>query len=199
MEFKELVQKRYAARLYEDKKIDDDKIDQILEIIRLSPSGLNLQPWKIKIVADEELKEKLYQNSMDMKHIATCSHVMVFCANTDFSGQVEKIINGMKEANVPEEDIKFYNTTVNGFIENIPPEGRLCEAQKNVFIAVTQGVYAATSLDIDSCIVTGFDPNAYSEILDLPSNIVPTVLVLLGYAVDEPIPKMRFPKEEIFF
>ena len=199
MEFEELVQKRFAARTYEDRKIDDDKIDQILEMIRLSPSALNLQPWKIKVVADDELKEKLYQNSMEQKHIAECSHVLVFCANTDLPGQAEKIINGMKAAGVPEENLKFYEMAAENLSNRIPPEARLCEAQKNVFIAATHGIYAAKSLGIDSCIVQGFDPATYSEILELPSDIVPTVLVLLGYAADGPMPKMRFPKEEIFF
>lgn len=197
MEFKELVQERYAARLYEDRKIDDEKIDQILEMIRLSPSALNLQPWKVKVVADDELKEKLYQNSMDQKHIATCSHVLVFCAIPDLPGQAEKIINGMKTAGVPEETIKFYEIAANNLNGNIPPETRLCEAQKNVFIAATHGIYAAKSLGIDSCIVQGFDPAAYSEILDLPSNIVPTILVLLGYGAGDTTPKVRFPKEDI--
>lgn len=199
MEFKELVQKRYAARVYEDRKIDDEKIDQILEMIRLSPSALNLQPWKVKVVADDELKEKLYQNSMDQKHITACSHVLVFCANSDLPGQAEKIINGMKSAGLPEENIKYYEMAANNLVGRIPPEARLCEAQKNVFIAATHGIYAAKSMGIDSCVVQGFDPAAYSEILELPSNIVPTVLVLLGYAADDPAPKARFPKEEIFF
>lgn len=197
MEFKELVHERYAARVYEDRKIDDEKIDEILEMIRLSPSALNLQPWKVKVVADDGLKEKLYQNSMDQKHIAVCSHVLVFCANADLPGLAETIINGMKSAGAPEETIKFYEMAANNLTGRIPPEARLCEAQKNVFIAATQGIYAAKSLGIDSCIVQGFDPVAYSEILDLPSNIVPTVLVLLGYAADEPAPKVRFPKEDI--
>lgn len=199
MEFKELVQKRFAAREYNGQKIDGDKIDQILEIIRLSPSALNLQPWKVKVVADDELKDKLYQNSLDQKHIAACSHVLVFCANTDLPGQAEKIINGMKAAGVPEENLKFYEMAADNLANRIPPEARLCEAQKNVFIAATHGILAAKSLGIDSCIVQGFDPAAYSEILELPSNIVPTVLVLLGYSTGEPMPKMRFPKEEIFF
>ncbi len=199
MEFKELVQKRFAARAYEDRKIDEDKIDQILEMIRLSPSALNLQPWKVKVVADSELKEKMYQNSMEQKHIAECSHVLVFCANTDLPGLAEKIISGMKAAGVPEETLKFYEMAADNLTNRIPPEARLCEAQKNVFIAATHGVLAAKSLGIDSCIVQGFDPAAYSEILELPSDIVPTVLVLLGYAASEPTPKMRFPKEEIFF
>lgn len=31
MEFKELVQKRYAARQYEDKKIDEETISKLLD------------------------------------------------------------------------------------------------------------------------------------------------------------------------
>ena len=45
----------------------------------------------------------------------------------------------------------------------------------------------------------GFDPNAYSEIQEIPSDIVPTIIVPLGYPADKPNPKMRFPKEDIFF
>ena len=45
----------------------------------------------------------------------------------------------------------------------------------------------------------GFDPAAYSEILELPDNLVPSIIVLLGYAADKPMPEVRFPKEEIFF
>lgn len=39
--------------------------------------------------------------------------------------------------------------------------------------------------------------NAWARILKLPENIVPTVLITLGYALEEPSPKMRFLKEEI--
>lgn len=196
MEFKKLVEKRFAARNYNEKKIDDDKIDQILEMIRLSPSALNLQPWKVKVIADDNLKEKLYQNSMDQKHIKSCSHGLLMCADTDLKGQAEKIINGIKLAGAPEEVLQFYEMAVKRLIQR-PEQELLCEAQKNVFIATTQGVYAAKSLGIDSCIVQGFDSEAFAQILELPENIVPTVLITLGYALDEPSPKIRFPKEEM--
>jgi nitroreductase len=45
----------------------------------------------------------------------------------------------------------------------------------------------------------GFNPEAYSEILDIPSGLVPTILVPMGYPADKQMPKMRFPKEDIFF
>lgn len=196
MDFKKLVEKRFAARNYNEKKIDDDKIDQILEMIQLSPSALNLQPWKVKVIADDNLKEKLYQNSMDQKHIKSCSHVLIMCADTNLKGQAEKIINGIKLSGAPEEVLQFYEMAVKRLIQR-PEQELLCEAQKNVFIATTQGVYAAKSLGIDSCIVQGFDSEAFAQILELPENIVPTVLITLGYTLEESSPKIRFPKEEM--
>lgn len=198
MEFNELIHERYAARAYDNTKINDDKINQIIEMIRFSPSALNLQPWKIKIISDDKLKEELYENSRDQKHIASCSHLLLFCANTDIRGNGDKVINSMKaSADWPDGIIEFIETGVNIFLTNFTPDDIISQAQHNVFIAVTHAVYAAKSLGIDSCIVQGFDPVAYSKILDLPSEIVPTVLVTLGYATDEPLPKIRLPKEDI--
>jgi nitroreductase / dihydropteridine reductase len=45
----------------------------------------------------------------------------------------------------------------------------------------------------------GFSAEAYSEILDIPSNLVPTILVPIGYPADKQMPKLRFPKEDILF
>ena len=77
--------------------------------------------------------------------------------------------------------------------------GALYEAQHNVFIAAITAIYAAKSLGIDSCPMQGFDPASYSKILELPDNLVPTIIVPLGYAADKPMPKARFPKEDTFF
>jgi nitroreductase / dihydropteridine reductase len=80
-----------------------------------------------------------------------------------------------------------------------PDEAGICEAQHNAFIPAITTIYAAKSLGIDSCPMQGFDPAAYSKILELPDNLVPNIIVPLGYASDKPMPKVRFPKEEIFF
>ncbi len=194
MEFKELVHERYAVREYDNRKIDDKDISEIIELVRLSPSGLNLQPWKIKIVHDNNLKEKLYQNSSKLnKHIASCSHLLVFCADTEI--HVEKIIGIMRDSGLPENDIKDYEELVSNYIDKVTLE----DLKRYVYIAVVQGVYAAKSLGIDSCIIGGFDPDTYSEILDLPSNLNPTLLITLGYAADKPGPKIRLAKEDILF
>ena len=43
---------RYATKKFDGKVIDDNKIDQLFEMIRYAPSALNLQPWKVKVVTD---------------------------------------------------------------------------------------------------------------------------------------------------
>jgi nitroreductase len=45
----------------------------------------------------------------------------------------------------------------------------------------------------------GFDPKEFSRILKIPAPLVPTMLCPVGYAADKPMPKLRFPKEEIVF
>ncbi|PIT84775.1 NAD(P)H-dependent oxidoreductase, partial [Candidatus Micrarchaeota archaeon CG10_big_fil_rev_8_21_14_0_10_45_29] len=51
----------------------------------------------------------------------------------------------------------------------------------------------------DSCPMEGFDAAQYSQILQLPENLVPTCVVPVGYAADEQREKLRFSKEEVFF
>jgi nitroreductase/dihydropteridine reductase len=199
MEFKSILEERFATKKFDGKKIDQDKIEQIMEMIRLSPSALNLQPWKIKIIADEDLKEKLSPASMDQPQIKSCSHLLVFCANSNLKGNADKLINDLKASGIPEKNIQFLESVLNNFLRMFPGEEGIHEAQQNAFIPAITAIYAAKSLGIDSCPMQGFNPAAYSEILELPDTLVPTIIVPLGYAADKPMPKVRFPKEEIFF
>jgi nitroreductase len=199
MEFKSILEERFATKKFAGKKIDQDKIEQIMEMIRLSPSALNLQPWKIKIIADEDLKEKLSPASMDQPQIKSCSHLLVFCANSNLKGNADKLINDLKASGIPEKNIQFLESVLNNFLRMFPGEEGIHEAQQNAFIPAITAIYAAKSLGIDSCPMQGFNPAAYSEILELPDTLVPTIIVPLGYAADKPMPKVRFPKEEIFF
>jgi nitroreductase / dihydropteridine reductase len=199
MEFNELLMARYATKEFDNKKIDDDTVDQILEMIRFAPSALNIQPWKVKVVKGQETKKKLSAASMDQAQINTCSHLLVFCANTDLSGNGEKVVNYMKTLGIPEENLKQFESVMNFFLSKFNEEKGLCEAQNNVFIAATTALYAAKSLGVDSCPMQGFDSSAYAEILGIPSGLVPTILVPMGYPADKQMPKMRFPKEDIFF
>lgn len=59
--FNELALKRYSVRKYEDKKVEKEKILEILEAARIAPSATNAQPWHFIVLTEDELKQKIAQ------------------------------------------------------------------------------------------------------------------------------------------
>ncbi len=197
MDFKQILMERYATKKFDGRDIGTDKLNAILDMTRYTPSAINLQPWKVKVVADQATKEKLSPLAMDQAQIKTCSHLLVFCANTDFETHAAMLVKGMKAAGVPEENVKGMEGFIGGFIKNMTPEYRVTEAQYHTFMAALTAIYAAKSLGVDSCPMQGFDVAGFSKALGLPKTLIPTLIVPLGYPADKPMPKARFPKEEL--
>jgi nitroreductase len=199
MEFKEIVMSRYATKKFDGRKIPEPKITELLELIRFAPSALNIQPWKIKVITDQKTKEQLRPASWNQEQITTCSHLLVFCANTDFAGLIKKLDQLLQKSRAPEEMRKMVIGMASELTAKMPPEQRLSWAQGQVFLALANALNGTKALGFDSCPMGGFDPKEYSRILALPPTVVPTMLCPVGYAADKPMPKVRFPKEDIFF
>ena len=198
MEFKEIVKERYATKKFDSSQIPEDKLNELLEIIRLAPSSFGLQPWVVKVVGDQETKKSLEPASMNQPQITTCSHILVFCANTQIKERVDGYEKMMKEAGVPEEKVNPYIGVMRDFEKSLPEEKKLSWAQRQTYIALANAVNGAKSLGFDSCPMEGFSQEQYSKILNLPDHLVPTALVTIGYAADKPHPKIRYPKEDLF-
>ena len=199
MEFKDIVMKRCATKKFDGKKIPEAKINELIELIRFAPSAINLQPWRIKVITDQKIKEQLFPATFNQEQTTTCSHLLVFCANTDVDGLIKKVDQTLKEGRVPDEMRNMVIGRAKEMNGRMSPEQRLGWAQRQVFLALGNALNGAKALGFDSCPMTGFDPQEYSRILKLPPHLVPTALCPLGYAADKPMPKLRFPKEDIFF
>lgn len=61
MNFLELVKQRYSCRAYKPLGVEKEKLEYILECVRLAPSAVNKQPWRFRIVSKEEDKVRLQQ------------------------------------------------------------------------------------------------------------------------------------------
>jgi nitroreductase len=199
MEFKDIVMQRYATKQFDSRMIDEQKLFALLDIIRFSPSAFNLQPWKIKVVTASKIKSNLRPHANDQPQITTCSHLLVFCANTELEHLVEKVVAGMEATGIPNGMVQQYAAMMKGYIGSMSPEQRMTFAREQIHIALGNAVNGAKSLGIDSCPMGGFDPVAFAEVLFLPDEYVPVVLCAVGYAVDKPHPKWRLPREEVFF
>lgn len=197
MKFQDLVMERYATKKFNGETISKEKVDKLLELIIYAPSSFNLQPWKIKIVTDQETKGKLSPLSWDQPQIKTCSHLLVFCADINIKTLIDKLENLMIKNGSKKESIAEYIGVMRSFEEGMSDEKKLSWAQRQLYIALGNAMNGAKELGFDSCPMEGFDSKGYKELLELDDNLVPTVLCPIGYADDESKPKIRFSKEEI--
>lgn len=58
MTFLELARKRYSCRNYQDKKVEKEKLDIILEAGRVAPTAVNFQPQRLLVITKAEGLEK---------------------------------------------------------------------------------------------------------------------------------------------
>ncbi|MBS3051816.1 MAG: NAD(P)H-dependent oxidoreductase [Candidatus Aenigmarchaeota archaeon] len=198
MNFEKIVQERYATKTFDGKSIPQSEVEKLLEIIRYASSSFNIQPWIIKIIPDKETKDKLSPASFDQPQIKSCSHLLVFCANKNVSENIDKLEKLMIANGSDPEKAREYTNMMRDFEKGMTDEKKLAWAQRQTYIALGNAINGAKSLGFDSCPMEGFDSDAYAKILNLSSNIVPTVLCPIGYGTDKPKPKLRFPKEEVF-
>ena len=59
MEFTELIRKRYSVRAYKPEPVEEDKLQQVLEAMRLAPTAVNRQPFQFIVVHTEGRKQEL--------------------------------------------------------------------------------------------------------------------------------------------
>ena len=59
MDFWELVKSRYSCRSYQPQCVEQEKLEYVMECVRLAPSACNKQPWRFRIVSSEEERKAL--------------------------------------------------------------------------------------------------------------------------------------------
>ena len=192
MKFEKIVMSRYATKLFDGKKLEESKVEKLLELIRYAPSSFNIQPWIIRIISDKETKEKLSPASWNQAQITSCSHLLVFCANTNIKENIDKLEELFRKNNVSTD----YIQVMRDFEKNMSDEQKKSWAQRQLYLALGNAVNGAKSLGFDSCPMEGFNPEEYSKILKLPSHIIPTALCSIGYAADTPRQKLRLSEED---
>tara|TARA_Y100000310_G_scaffold293782_1_gene323661 strand:+ start:29584 stop:30192 length:609 start_codon:yes stop_codon:yes gene_type:complete len=198
MEFKEVIQERYATKKFDGTELEESKVKELLEMIKLSASSFGLQPFKVLVIKDREVKEKLSKASWDQPQITTCSHLLVFCSDKDVKSRITEYEQMMKDAGIPEDKVSTYIGMMRGFEEGLSEDHKLTWAQRQTYIAVGNAINGAKDLGFDSCPMEGFSAEEYSKTLELDENLVPTCLVPIGIAADEAHPKIRFKDEELF-
>jgi nitroreductase len=76
----EAIRKRYSCRSYQDKAIEQEKLNTILEAARLAPSAKNLQDWRFVVVTDKEKRHKLAEAANNQKFIENAGAIIIACS-----------------------------------------------------------------------------------------------------------------------
>jgi len=194
---------RAAVRNYDtSKKVNEQDLETLLEAGNLTATSMGLQPFKIIVVSNDEMKKQLVPMSYNQQHVGDASHVLVFAIETDINqdtvdAYIDRAIELRKQS---AKDLQGYKDTVSNYMSMMDETTKAAWATKQAYIALGTVMTVAAELKIDSCAMEGFDPIQYQELLSLKSkNLMPVVVLPIGYRSEEEhmakLPKVRKTRE----
>jgi len=77
------IRRRYSCRAYQDKSIEQDKLDSILEAARLAPSARNTQDWRFVVVTDRDTKSRVAGTTNRPEVFEKAGVIIAACSNSD--------------------------------------------------------------------------------------------------------------------
>ena len=198
MEFKELLTKRYAAKLFQPKAVPEETMQELLEMVRLAPSGLNIQPWRIKVVSDPATKDEAVRR----RSRRAADHELLASPGVlrrhRLGGPDPAPRPGHEGAHRPGQGLGDRHG-------HRRRDGRGCP-KPNCGRGIIGQVYIAATYALAGRAVLGSrllpdDPlrcrRVRARSSDCRPEIVPVLLLAVGYAADEPRPKWRYPLGDI--
>ncbi|PWN69435.1 NAD(P)H-dependent oxidoreductase [Chryseobacterium phosphatilyticum] len=206
MSLQEALEWRFATKSYSGETIDNEKINQILEAIRMTPSSSGLQPFKVLVITNQELKEKLHPVAFEQQQILQASHLLVFAAWDEYTPER---INSFfefsnKERNLPSSATDDYRLNLLERLNQKTKDDHFVNASQQTYIALGFGMLAAAHLKVDATPLEGFENDAFDELLHLrEQGLKSTVLLALGYRDEENdwlvnLKKVRRSCEDLF-
>lgn len=179
------LQWRYATKKMDPTKaVPPEKLDQILEAIRLTASSSGLQPYEVIVISNPQIREKIQLIANGQSQITDCSYLLVFAAWDNYTTErinaafdmTEKIRNFTSESGTAYRQMLLKN------YPNRDPEINFNHTSKQAYIGLGTALIAAAYEEVDSTPMEGFDPQALDALLNLKERGLRSVVMLpLGY------------------
>ncbi len=197
---------RYATKKFDStKKIESSNLELLKEAVNLTATSYGLQPFKVLIIQNPEVREKLKAAAWGQPQITDASQLFLFCNYTEMGP--EKVDEYLKLRadinNLDVSDSADYGNMMKGFLSSLTPEQLKTWTSKQTYIALGTLMAAASELGIDSGPMEGFDKESFDNILGLKERgLSASVICALGYrSEDDPFlafKKVRKPLEEMY-
>ncbi|PID69106.1 MAG: NAD(P)H-dependent oxidoreductase [Flavobacteriales bacterium] len=196
MSFLDLAKIRYATKQYDPTKIVSvEQIEELKEIIRLSPSSINSQPWKFTFVTNKTVKKKLASQSyINEQSVNDVGLLVVFSVIEDVEYFEKRNLSILPEAWIT----NFYKPMVKSK-GNVAVKSWM---EHQVYLSLGYFLSACISMGLDATPMEGINLEAYKQIL-AQDDYTPLFAVTVGYADKNDwanpkvLPKSRFELEEV--
>lgn len=195
---------RYATKKFApSKKLSSNQISLLKAAFNLTATSYGLQPIKLLVISNDEIKNSLVEHCYNQAQVVQCSHLLVICIRTDIDEEfvdqkfdLEKQIRGTSE-----EVIGGFRTYLKNDIRVKSNDELETFATNQAYIALGNLMTVCALEKIDACPMEGFIPQKIDEVLDLNSkNLKSTLLLPVGFRAEDDImsslKKVRIPVSE---
>ncbi|WP_018607838.1 NAD(P)H-dependent oxidoreductase [Uliginosibacterium gangwonense] len=188
----ELLQKlqwRYATKKMEPSQaVSAEKLEHILEAVRLTASSSGLQPYEVIVVTNPEIREQIKPHAWNQGQITDCSHLLVFAAWDNYTAERINMMFDLvnEERGFKNEGWENYRQMLLNTYPQRDAETNYQHAARQAYIGLGSALIAAAYEGVDSTPMEGFDPAKVDEILKLRERGLRSVILLpLGYRAAE--------------
>lgn len=197
---------RYATKKFDaTKKISSEDLNTLKEAVRLAASSYGLQPYKVVVVENPEIREQLKAAAYGQTQITDASEIFIFANDLNAGAEsVDAYIKNISETRgVPADALAGFADMMKGTIANLSQDAKNIWTAKQTYIALGTLLAAAAELKIDATPMEGFNPAAFNEILGfdklgLNASVIATVGYRHGEDDTQHYKKVRKSHEELF-
>lgn len=174
--FGNLIAKRQSVRKYKNTPVEPEKIQKLIEAVHIAPSACNSQPWKLIVVNDPDLKDKVakatFSSAVSFNKFAVEAPVIAVFV-IEKAKLIAQIGGNIKNQEYPQYDIG---------------------------IAAEHFCLQATELGLGTCMLGWFNEKKIQKLLNIPRKRKIGLVITLGYAPDDYKlrKKIRKPIGEIY-
>lgn len=180
---------RYATKkMNPDRQVPQDKLDRIIEAVRLAPTSSGLQQFELILVTNKDAREKIKAIAWNQAQVTDASHLLVFAAWDNYTPER---INGMfdlvnDERGFRNEGWEAYRQMLLNTYPQRDAQTNFEHAARQAYVGLGIALTAAAFEEVDATPMEGFDPAALDEILDLRAKGLRSVAIMpVGYRADE--------------
>lgn len=201
----ETLEWRYATKKYDStKKVDQKDVDKIIEAARMAPSSSGLQPFRVVLITDQQLKEQIVPVAFGQQIIAESSHLLIFAAWDKYTDErIDVTFDHMNNhRGLPLDTTDEYKNRLKSMFAELTEEQQAAHAAKQAYISFGMAIAQAAELQVDATPMEGFSNGDLDKLLGLDKMGLKSVVLLpLGYRLGEEdwllkLKKFRLPKEE---